>query len=201
MNLPRLEDFGGTAPASPVRAAPKPGAYDEGYAAGWEDAVSRLDARNAVVGERLAETLGTLAASHREASATVIAALEPALREIFDTLLPRIAQDAFLPVLMEEIAAITAADDRALILLVAPEEEPALIRLLDRGGLSDRVTVRAEPALALSQALIRWGGQERRIDLDGVLAALDDALEAFLAEVAPPRPGSTDTQHKEAANG
>ena len=52
----------------------------------------------------------------------------------------------------------------------------------------------------MSQALIRWDGQERRIDLEGVLAALDDALETFLATMDR-GPDAADADTKEAVNG
>ncbi|MEL6587066.1 MAG: hypothetical protein AAFQ50_10455, partial [Pseudomonadota bacterium] len=67
---------------------------------------------------------------------------------------------------------------------VAPVETADWGKLLERGKLDpDRVSVRAEPAMSLSQAIVRWDDQERRIDLEAVLAALDDALERFLTSI------------------
>ncbi len=153
------------------------------------------------VAERLAERLETIELDQRSANAGALAALEPALRDVFDKLLPGAAERAFLPLLMEEVGRLLADGSGPLTLHVAPEEEPALVRLIDRAGLSvERIRVRPEPALSISQALIRWEGQERRIDLEAVLAALDDALETFLATMDR-GPDAAEPELKEAANG
>ncbi|CTQ33249.1 hypothetical protein [Jannaschia rubra] len=184
MSALSLEDFGSAdvRPAGPGAAPQSIDRFDDGYNAGWDDAMAQMEATQMRVGDRLAERLETLELGRRAAMAESLGALEPALRDIFDRLLPRTAGRAFLPLLMEEIGAVLAAGGNALNILVTPEEVPALTRLLERAEIGpDRATVRAEPALSMSQALIRWPGQERRLDLEGVLGALDDALETFLA--------------------
>ena len=199
-----LEDFGPAPRARPPMAAAQAMAatdrFDEGYNAGWDDAMARVDAEQGRVGEGLAERLSQMEMGQRGANAAALAALEPALREIFDTLLPRAAERSFLPVLLEEVGAVLAGDAGALTVLVAPEEEQAVQRLLERAGHGGRrVAVRAEPTLSMAQALLRWEGQERRVDLEGVLAALDDALETFLATMDRGADAAADL--KEARNG
>lgn len=181
-----LEDFGAPdrARAAGTAVAPDdaPDRFDEGYNAGWDDAMAQAEADGTRVSAKLAERLGVLHHDQRAATATALRTLEPALRDIFDRLLPRTAGRAFLPVLMEEVGRVLESDVRGVTLAVSPEDAPALTRLLERAEISsDRATVRAEPALSLSQAVIGWEGQERRVDMEGTLAALDDALETFLA--------------------
>lgn len=184
-----LEDFGKTGSPPPRASATPPpevntAEFDTGYNAGWDDAMAQIDQEQGRLGEKLADRLLTLERDQQAAIASAITALEPMLHEVFDKLLPRAAERAFLAVLIEEIGTIMGKGGGTLMLQVAPEECGALVRLLERAGISpDRVTVRAEPALALSQALVRWDDQERRIDLQAVLAAMDDALETFLASV------------------
>ena len=200
-----LEDFGtGAGAAMPVRATARPvqpdDRFDDGYNAGWQDAMDRVEAEQAKVGERLAERLDRMEMTQRAANAAALAALEPTLRDIFDTLLPRAAERAFLPILLEEVGAVLADDAGRLSLHVAPEEEQAIRRALARAGHADgRVSVRPEPALSVSQALVRWEGQERRVDLEGVLSALDDALETFIATMDRGDDAAPDL--KEAING
>lgn len=181
-----LEDFG--APQKVRAAGPdaapdaSPDRFDEGYNAGWDDAMAQAEADGTRVSLKLGERLGALHRDQRAATATALRMLEPALRDIFDRLLPRTAGRAFLPILMEELGSVLESGVRGASLAVSPEDAPALTRLLERAGIgADRATVRAEPALSLSQAVIGWDGQERRVDLEGTLAALDDALETFLA--------------------
>ncbi|TFL18444.1 hypothetical protein [Jannaschia formosa] len=187
-----LEDFGrrpAAAPAAKPAPAPAPAAdhdYDTAYNAGWDDAMAQVDTEQGRIGERLGERLGELERDQREATQAAIGALEPLLHEIFDKLLPRAVERGFLGVLLEEIGTLASDDAGRFAIQVAPEEAPRLTRLLARTDIApDRVQVRGEPALAVSQALIRWEGEERRIDLEAVLTALDDALESFLATLTP----------------
>ncbi|WP_298437049.1 hypothetical protein [uncultured Jannaschia sp.] len=197
-----LEDFGSAMVQSSPLAEAAPGPFDEGYAAGWDDAVARLDEENGLLGARLQETLARLTESRAAAVDGLVAMLEPALRDIFDTFLPRAAQSAFLPILMQELTEVMADGDARPVLLVAPEEEPPLTRLIDQAELADRVTIRPEPALALSQAMIRWEGQERQVDLEAVLSDLDAALDTFLHGLLPGCANPpTDTTPKEANHG
>ena len=193
MTLP-LEDFGLRRPARSAAPVPMPEAvheapkadFDAAYNAGWDDAMAQIDGEQGRIGEKLAERLGTLERDQADAMRAAVAALEPLLHDIFDKLLPRAAERGFLGVLLEEVGALAETEVGRFVIQVAPEDAPRLSRLLARTDLApDRVTVRGEPALALSQALIRWEGQERRVDLEAVLTALDDALESFLATLSP----------------
>lgn len=185
-----LEDFGRPKPTVPdpepaaIAQVSSLGDYDTGYNAGWEDAMSQVDAEQGRIGEKLADRLLTLERDQNTAIAAAIAALEPMLHEVFDKLLPRAAERSFLPILLEDVRTLMEESSGKLLLQVAPEEAGPLANLLQNSGMDpDRVSVRAEPALALSQALVRWDDQERRIDLDAVLSALDDALASFLASI------------------
>ena len=196
----RLEDFGalGQAPgmASVDHANDR---FDDGYNAGWDDAMAQVEAEQSRVAAQLAERLTGLERDQRAAMTTALMTLEPALRDVFDKLLPSTVERAFLPILLEEVEAVLDAGTECLTLVVAPEDAAPVARLLERGGIAaERVTVTSEPVLSMSQALIRWTGQERQIDLEGVLTALDDALETFLATMDR---GQDAAGLKEALNG
>ncbi|MCK0168246.1 hypothetical protein MWU52_11835 [Jannaschia sp. S6380] len=186
-----LEDF--AAGTAEVRASPAADVatraddrYDEGYNAGWEDAVARLTAEHGRIGEELGARLTTMGLDRQAAIASVLESLGPALRDIFDRLLPASAQRALLPIVMQDLRRILADTPGPAEVFVAPEEAAALSALVERSGIgSDRARVLPEAALSLGQAQIRWPGGERRIDLEAALTALDDALEAFLATTRP----------------
>ncbi|SFJ42122.1 hypothetical protein [Jannaschia pohangensis] len=201
-----LEDFGrGKAPSVPRTESPVETAdrFDEGYNAGWDDALAQVEAQQTRVSEQLAERLQMLGREQRAAMATALQTMEPVLRDIFDKLLPHMAERAFLGILMEDLRDLVQRDTESVTIVVAPEEVAALTRLVERADFGSlRVTVEAEAALPMSQALVRWPGQERRIDLEGTLTALDDALETFLetmdrGEAADSHP----LDDKEAMNG
>lgn len=194
-----LEDFGdpGSALVTDIPAATD--RFDDGYNAGWDDAMAQVETEQARVSEQLADRLTELEHNQRAAMSTALTTLEPALRDVFDKLLPRTVKRAFFPILLEEVEAVLASGAESLILAVAPEDAGPIARLLERGGIpSSRAVVQPEPAMSMSQAVIRWTGQERRIDLEGVLTALDDALETFLATMDR---GQDAPDIKEALNG
>jgi flagellar assembly protein FliH len=184
-----LEEFGPDAPRTPATPEPAPPAppvdYEAAYGAGWDDAMAQVDGEQARVSEGLAQRLATLERDRAAEIAGMVRTLEPLLHEVFDKLVPHAAARGFLGVLLEEVeAALSEASGRMLI-RVAPEEAGPLTRLLEREAIGpDRVTVRPEPALSLSQAFLGWDDQERRVDLTAVLAELDDALSDFLATFA-----------------
>ncbi|WP_371156242.1 hypothetical protein [Jannaschia sp. 2305UL9-9] len=182
-----LEDFGRPKvlpPAVPPELSVGNDDFDTAYNAGWDDAMAQVDEEQGRIGEKLADRLMVLERDQQSAVVSAIAALEPMLHEVFDKLLPRAAERAFIGVLLEELQTLLSDGAGKLMLQVAPEETAPLARLVERAGLTpDQVTIRAEPALAISQALVRWDDQERRIDLEAVLAVMDEALETFLASV------------------
>jgi flagellar assembly protein FliH len=184
-----LEEFGPDAPRTPATPEPAPPAppvdYEAAYGAGWDDAMAQADAEQARVSAGLAERLATLERDREAEIAGMVRTLEPMLHEIFDKLLPHAAARGFLGVLMEEVEAVLSQASGRMLIRVAPEEAGPLTRLLEREAIGpDRVTVRPEPALSLSQAFLSWDDQERRVDLAAVLAELDDALSDFLATFA-----------------
>ncbi|WP_299818272.1 hypothetical protein [uncultured Jannaschia sp.] len=201
-----LEDFGDVypfdKPVKPVVEEPRPDRYEEGYNAGYDDAMAQVETEQGRVAEKFAERLHGLDLDRRAAMGTALTALEPALREIFDRLLPHAAERSFLPILMQEIRKAFDGEAATVTVLVAPEDNARLVRLLDRADIeSERVTVRSEPALSINQALLRWDGQERRVDLEGALTALDDALETYLSTMDRGTSAGDDDLMKEAANG
>lgn len=202
MSAPHLEDFGsqtGRRPspvAAPGAADAAPSAYEQGYNAGWDDALSQIAEEKGRIGETLAERLSLVEQTRDEAMAQMLRTLEPLLHDVFDKVLPRAVERGFLRRLMQEAEAVLEETNASLTLLVTPEEVTALEALVsDRQDLSDVVKVKAEPALALSQAILAWEGGQKRLDLQSVMIAMEAAFEDLIQTV-PDTP-----MPKEAING
>lgn len=197
-----LEDFGSTAPRVAPKAAAAPAGsdrFDDGYNAGWDDAMAQVARDQTRIAEQLADRLAVLAPEGEALRRKLMADLEPALRDVFDKVLPHAVDRSFLGTVLMEITQTMAAANEDLMVFVSPEDVAPMLRLLDRAALSsDQVQVAAEPALAMSQALLRWTGQERRIDLGGVLSDMDDAIDTFFATLDR---GQNAADIKEAQNG
>lgn len=184
MSAPHLEDFGTKVPsrttpmamASAADAAT--GAYEQGYNAGWDDALAQIAEEKGRIGETLAERLSLVEQTRDEAMAQMLRALEPLLNDVFDKVLPRAVDRGFLRRLLQEAEAVLEETNASLTLLVTPEEVAALDALVaSRPDLSDVVKVKAEPALALSQAILAWEGGQKRLDLQSAMSALEAAFQ------------------------
>ena len=153
--------------------------YEEGYAAGWEDAVS---AQNDAAMERAAEVarhLQTLAFGYQEARQHVLRALEPLLLQMADRVLPVIARSSLAPILLE--SALPLAEtmaDAPIRLRVAPGMSADVEAYLSaQSGLP--VLIEEDPALREGQARIECAATEQHIDLDAVTEAVAEAVRAF----------------------
>lgn len=199
---PLLEDFGSATrePVAQAASAPDgPDRFDEGYNAGWDDAMAQVAGDQTRIAEDLADRLAVLAPEGEALRRKLMADLEPALREVFDKVLPRSVDRSFLGTLLIEVTETVAAANERLTVFVSPQDVAPMMRLLERAELSsDQVQVTAEPALAMSQALLRWTGQERRVDLGGVLSEMDEAIDTFFATLDR---GQNAADIKEAQNG
>lgn len=183
----RFEDFATPAPASgPASAAGadtqelRLTAYEEGYKAGWDDASAAEAEARARISADFAKTLQEMSFSYHEARAHILDALAPLLRAMVERVMPRIAEAGF----AQSVAAIAIARaeeeaGRPVALRVSPENRAALEALTeDSQGLP--LSVVEDETLGPGQALIAGPGGEREIDIAGMLAAIQDALDDFL---------------------
>jgi flagellar assembly protein FliH len=182
--LLKLEEFADPA-AAPVEDAEAEGdaaeqgrlaAYEQGYAAGWEDAARTLGDEQTTIRADLAHNLASLALTLETARAQVLAGLGPAVQGLCHLLLPRLARESLGAVLAEELGALTEGmGDSRIILRISPQDQPAVASLIEDGR--GTITLELEPSLAAGQVLIRLEDQELEIDMPR-------AVEALLSTIA-----------------
>jgi flagellar assembly protein FliH len=68
-------------------------AYDQGYRAGWDDAVQAQSSDQAQISAELARNLKSLSFTFAEARGHVLAAMQPLLADIVARLLPTISHE------------------------------------------------------------------------------------------------------------
>ncbi|MBK5934067.1 flagellar assembly protein FliH [Rhodovulum imhoffii] len=180
----RLESFDGVPPDAPGPAedtgALRTAAYEEGYSAGWDDAIAREAAERTRIGTDFAKTLQEMAFSYHEARSSVIQALSPLLQAMAERILPQAAQARFAETVLEaatDLAACVA--NRPVEIRVAPENLEALERLLPPDPPLP-VTVTEDATLGPGQAWIGGPETEREVDIDTVLTELSKAVDDFL---------------------
>ena len=169
-----LEEFETADPARPPalsRITPEDldaqvsASYEQGYSAGFEDAVRQEDEARQHISAELARNLQDLSFTFHEARSHVLRGLEPLLTQLTQAFLPEFAAAALGPLVQSEIVKLAEhATDREFELLIPPDPDsvPRLSNMFwktrhrCRFRLSrNRVWVRGKPCCGLES----WNGR------------------------------------------
>ena len=180
-----LENFGAYARGTPVALTDvsleeqKLEAFEKGYQAGWDDSVKAGSDDTRRVSADFAQNLQDLSFTYQEAHSAVLGSLRPLLDQMVSTVLPAIAQKTLGLQLSELLQSLVSEHGAQPVEIVAaPTNIATLEGLLDA---SDQMAVTAveEPSMAEGQVYIRFGTQEREINITDVLAAIEQAVAGF----------------------
>jgi len=186
-----LEDF--EAPAAKPRPAPEePGigvaqleaekleAYENGYRAGWDDAVKAQTEESSRISSALAQNLQDLSFTYNEAYSQVMNAMAPLLEEMVSALLPGLAREALGPQVLEQLLG-TARETGSVgvIIAVAPGVAESVAPLLEQ-DFGFPVTLQEDDTLTEGQADLRFGETERQIDLTEALETITESVRGFV---------------------
>jgi flagellar assembly protein FliH len=154
-------------------------AYEQGYTAGWDDAVAAQSDDQTRLSAEIARNLQELSFTYQEARGHVLRAIEPLLAEMAARILPDMARATLAPMIVETLRPLAATlADTPVILAVNPVARPAVEALVDRAGALP-VTIESEPTLGEGQARLRFGDSETRIDLDRAVTDIAAAVRGF----------------------
>jgi len=156
--------------------AAKTSGYEEGYAAGWEDANNASRDAQSQVGAEFARHLQEISFTFHEARAHVLEAVHPVLEEIIAKILPAIIQETIGTHILETLRPLVqSAADQPVTIVVGPGCKLRIKGLLET-DLPSAVRIEEEPTLTDGQAFLRIGQVERKIDLTEALDTVAAAL-------------------------
>lgn len=179
-------------PADPAEALPAEGdptgleAFEQGYRSGWDDCIAHETEERRRIGADLAVALSEITLSAEAIRRDLMAGLSPLLEEIALQLLPQLAAEAVLPVLLEEIRTILRTEGPVTLEILAAPAKCRPIEALIRSATVLPVTVVPEPAYAEGQVSIRFAGQRRDIDLADTAARMAGLIRDFAAVSTAP---------------
>lgn len=181
------ENFSGCA-APPAKAAEqaedaledvKLNAFENGYQAGWDDAVKAQDSADSKLTEEFLQNIQDLSFTYHEALSKLSVGMKPLMSAIVTKLLPQVAAQSLGPQIMAQIDILMKDQSDALLeIAVSPEKKPVIEALLKEQEATP-FSVVIEPALSSGQVYLRAGQSEREINLDVVLEGISTAIEAF----------------------
>jgi len=194
MSRLNLEDFSSpqaerpaarpVAPAAPAEPADaqdvRLNAFEDGYKAGWDDATAAEAQGRERVAADFAKTLQEMSFSYHEARTHVLGALGPLLTAMVERVMPQLARAGFARTVVETAMQIAEKEaDRPVRMRVCPENRAALQELVgSTPGLP--LVVVDDDTLGPGQALVSAGNSESEIDIDGMLSAIESALQDFM---------------------
>ena len=165
-------------------------AYDQGYAAGWDDAIAAQSDEISRLRADLGRNLCTMGLTWREAHRHILTAIEPLIAEMTGKVLPNVARAALGAVILDELRPLAAQLSAApFSIRTAPENVALVERLIADADFP--LTVTADDTFGPGQALLRIGRsggaeeeapaapQERLVDLDRAVAAIAQAVEGY----------------------
>lgn len=182
-----LEDFGINTTAEPaVPVVPEElmeeqrlASFENGYSAGWDDAVSAKDKESTRISTELASSLEDLNFTYHEAQSQLLDSLDPMFKVLTSAILPDAMAASFGHHIVDQLAEMAKDQtDQPMQIVVAPGESAAVRKLLPE-KFSVPVTVREDSVLSAGQAYLRIGASECEINCDALLESIQDSIEAF----------------------
>ena len=188
MTVARLfEEFG----ADRAEAAPAPDemtealedeklkSFEEGYGAGWEDAIKAQAEGERLLFDAMRKSLEETHLTCDDVLQTYMRALHPVLAEMALKVLPTIAAQTLADHVVAALQDLARdAAELPVRIVVSPDQERILAkRMAVLQGLEAKLV--ADPHMGPGQAALRLGETEKLIDLDDVVAGISDAIDAF----------------------
>lgn len=188
MSSLRLEIFD-TAPAGDGTLQPlveataveeaKVASFEQGYSAGWDDAVAAQQGDQGRIRADLARNLQTLSFTFQDARGHVLQSIRPLILEMVNRLLPEVAREALAPTVLEAVMPLAEGlADAPLTLVLNPAIRSQVEDLVAQAtGLP--MVIEEEPTMPDGQVYIRFGTTETKVDLAQVTADIGIAVRAF----------------------
>ena len=157
----------------------KVASFEQGYSAGWDDAVAAQQGDQGRIRADLARNLQSLSFTFQDARSHVLQAIKPLILEMINRLLPEVAREALGPTVLEAVMPM-AADlaDTPLTLILNPAVRGQIEELIVQAtGLP--MVIEEEPTMPDGQVYIRFGTSEAKVDLGQVTTDISIAVRAF----------------------
>ena len=156
--------------------------FEQGYKAGWEDAIRAKSEERASVSADLARNIRDLSFTYHEAREAILTEIAPVVEQAITTVLPEISRQSIGMQVMEELSAIIQENaDTQVLLTTSPGNYEAVSEILPK-DVNFPVDVVRDAGLGDGQIRFQFGNRERQIDLNEVLNTVSRAFEGFTYE-------------------
>ena len=144
-------------------------AYEQGYAAGWQDALENMRSEDELRSIAAQEALQAIGFSYNEAHQALSGSFLALAQTILQTVLPEAARLALPAFLATELDALLARHTRPDVqILCAPGVHDTLGAVV-ASCTQTKIELISEPSFSEAQLVLRLGSEERMVDLDDLL--------------------------------
>lgn len=157
----------------------KVASFEQGYSAGWDDAVAAQQGDQSRIRADLARNLQSLSFTFQDARAHVLQAIRPLILQLVDRLLPEVARETLAPTVLDAVMPLAESlADAPLTLVLNPAVRAQVEDLVSQAtGLP--MVIDEEPTMPEGQVYIRLGTSETKVDLAQVTTDIAIAVRAF----------------------
>lgn len=155
-------------------------AFEQGYSAGWDDAVSARSEAQDQLNATLVRNLEDLSFTYHEALSQMTHSLEPMFESLVGTVLPKTMKRSYTHHIVEQLKAMAREQVSQPALLIVPSGVSASLKPILSEEFSFPVQLVEESSLPAGQACLRIGTAERDIDCSALLSSINEAMESFL---------------------
>ena len=157
----------------------KVASFEQGYSAGWDDAVAAQQGDEGRIRADLARNLQSLSFTFQDARSHVLQSIRPLILEMVNRLLPEVAREALAPTVLEAVMPMAEElADAPLTLVLNPAVRGQIDDLLAQATRLPMV-IEEEPTMPEGQVYIRFGPTETKVDLGQVTTDIAIAVRAF----------------------
>lgn len=157
-------------------------AFEQGYAAGWEDAVQAQEQNRGRISTELAKSLEDMSFTYHEAITRMTLSLEPMFNSLMHTVLPETLERGHSTRLAEQLTDMAREQINEPMQIFVPEGQAAEVKEMLPEGMAETVQVIADPQIQPGQARLQVGISRREVDCSGLLTSIRAAFDAYVFE-------------------
>lgn len=157
-------------------------AFENGYKAGWDDASAAHNAEQAHISSDFSQNLQALNFTYQEAYGHVLGMLKPLLTQMVESILPSIAKETLGIRIVSEVMNITRDHSNIKIDLIMSPESRTKLQSLGLKDLQVLANLLEDNSLTDGQVFIKFGQEERSIDLDSLITDIDLIISEFIVD-------------------
>lgn len=157
-------------------------AFEQGYTAGWEDAIQAQEQSRGTLSAELSRSLGDMSFTYHEALNRMTLALEPMFQSLVRVVLPETLERGFATRLIEQLGDMAREQIDQPMQILVPEGRAAEVESLLPPDLTPSPRVIEESSLEPGQARLLVGMSQREVDCSALLSSVAEAFEAYVFE-------------------